>query len=373
MRNYIKIILSVLLLGNALGVSLHAQMPETLEKKQRRQKVRDDGTYGNVTIRYAIGFYNFETRYASTDGTINRNYTLPNVTPTHNFELAVRLGSDKEGYYQSNGSGFNYYTSNTGLFTDMEIGFKTMFDGKPNRYNYSQTGGSGATNGTQTVDLGFENEVTEGVFVTEFDATQPSAAADGITAANRQLYGAAAASVTSVYFNNYYRLSPLNWLMNFGSGFKWFDASLGPSLRINRYVDYSDPIRFLENRNDNSWGSFMIGYRQYIQPIDLFRIRTHYFYPLVGQIARALKDSAINHDEHILDIGLDIYLFKQDWFGMFITAGYEYRYWNTSPFASDRFNRSTGSSFSNTRDGLEMKSRESNEIYLGIGLDFIIE
>ncbi|MCB1146495.1 MAG: hypothetical protein KDK38_06800 [Leptospiraceae bacterium] len=359
-------ILTVLTLLSLTGQSITAQDAAELERNQRK-KVRKDGTYGTVTLRYTLGFYNFEHNYVNNTIGATRTYSLPTVNLMHGFELAVRLGTDREGYYETDGAGFNYYTSNTGLFTDMEIGMKSFLDGKPNRYNYQQTGGPGAT-AVRTVDLGVEQEITDGVTVTQFDATQASATGDGINLANRKKYGPASAAVTTVYFNNYYRLTPLNYIMNFGSGFKWFDASLGPSLRINRYVDYGDPVRFLENRNDNTFGTFMIGYRQYIQPIDIIRLRTHYFYPFVGALARAMKDSDINHEEHILDVGLDIYVIDF----LYLTFGYEYRYWKTNPSYADRFNRSTGTDFSNTRDGFESRDRESGEFYLGLAIDIKI-
>lgn len=368
MKNFLYKILMIAFLFGFSNIALFAQSPENLDKKQRA-KVRNDGNFGTVTLRAAIGFYNFETQYMNPTQGIQRNYSLPFASPIVNVELAIRMGSDKEGYHSVRGAGFHYYTSNTGLFTDMELGVKTMGqDLYPSRYQFSQTGGAGATKGTMDVDLGADQKVSDTVTNTVFDPTQPGAQKDGISLTNRKRYGVVAASYTSVYFNNYYRLTPLNWILNFGKGFSWFDASLGPSLRVNHYTDYGDPVRFLNNINDNTWATLMLVYRQYIQPIDILRLRMHYYYPLVGQIARLVKNNRVNQDEHILDVGVDFYLIKF----VYVTVGYEYRYWNASPYAANRLNRSTGADFGNTRDGLELKSRTSGDFYLGVAADLAL-
>lgn len=340
---------------------------ETKQKGQKNLSVTGDKTLGTVTVRLSYGIYNFETLIRNPATQDERRYSL--VDPGWFMiggEVAVRIGQDKLNFHDNNReTGFIYYRSNRGLFTDMEIGFKTFAkeekSSQPTQYQYTS---KNLGNQTFIVDLGSTQEIN-GFEVLLYNPFANNAAGqkDGITTSNRLRYGGRAARVSLFYFNNYYHLTPLNYLLNMGSNFLWYDGSLGISLRAFYYSDYSDPERMLENRDDNTNTTFALVLRQYFQLHPRVRLRSHYYYPFVDQFARLLRNSLFNEEEHVFDTGIDIYVIQY----LYLTFGYEYHYWRHNPHSPRRFLRY--STAFTARQGYENILRTSGEFYGGLAVE----
>lgn len=342
---------------------------DAFSQELARKQSESRSSIGTVTFRMTYGLYDFESIYGNPATDHERIYSLNVGWPMIGGELAVRLGKDKKNYHYDPGAGFSYYRSNRGIFTDFEFGIKSLYnDPQPSSYDLTIKN-NGQTDFEGTVDLGLDQTYTDdttGTTVTTsvFDSSQEAAQKDGITALARSRYGAVSAKATLFYLNTYYHLTPLNYILNFGSDFLWYDASLGPSLRVAHYGDYGDPARMQALNNDNTRASFALVLRQYIQLHSRFRLRAHYYYPFVGELARLFKAPQFNYDEHILDAGVDIYLIKY----IYLSFGYEYHLWQINGSSEDRFNQS-GDVISN-REGLEIKSRTSGEFYGAIAFEW---
>lgn len=350
------------------GTGIYAQSEaDNLEKKQRYQD--SDRTYGTFTMRFSYGLYDYQTNYYNPSTEVQRIYTDTFAHPFIGFEMAFRMGHDKYGFYApDNPAGFHYYRSNRGIFTDFEIGMKTYYDKRPTKYNVTvncngadKTSCNGQSSATENVDLAEELYYYDIYGITTYysQSQDEGAKLDNITPKIRKSAGQDASIVNLYYFNNFFHFTPLNYLLNFGSSFKWFDASIGPSLRIFHYADYGDYKELHPSENDNSYATIAIVYRQYVKLFsDSLRWRLHYYWPAFSEIARLTDDKTFNEAEQVIDTGIDIYLISY----FYITVGYEYHIWNVNSASEDRFNTS--------RPGFEMTERTSGEFYGGIAIDW---
>ena len=326
--------------------------PESLMKGQTSETEDDNDKYlGSWTLRISGGLYNFNTRYENKDTGESREYFLEVPHLFWGFEIAARVGENKDKYHFQGNDGFAYYRSNTGFFIDMELGAKSYM-APPISYSYKSTKNGILTNGT--VDLEKENFF----YLEQCRPFLPlETVNDGISCDVRDAAGGKASKAVLAYFNSYFHMTPINLLLNFGSAFKWYDLSIGPSLRVAQYGDYSDPESLQNKLNDGTMATVSLALRQYIEFHKKVRLRAHYFWPFYAQIARFAKDGSTNEEEHILDAALDIYVHKY----IYISLGYEYHYWKINP---------TGDYVENLfRQGLKLQDRTSQEFYLAISLD----
>ncbi|MCS6984043.1 MAG: hypothetical protein NZM25_02805 [Leptospiraceae bacterium] len=344
----------------------HPLIAQEEEAKKEEMAITGDRTLGSITIRLSYGLYNFETVIRNPATQDERRYSLAYPWFMIGGEVAVRIGRDETGFHDNNKeTGFIYYRSNRGLFTDMEFGFRTFAQeedsSQPTVYKYQST-----NLGSQTyiVDLGATQEVN-GFQIISYDPNANNGAGlkDGITTSMRIRYGGRAARVSMFYFNNYYHLTPLNFLLNFGSSFRWYDGSLGVSMRAFYYSDYSDPERMLENRDDNTNATFALVLRQYFQFHPRVRLRSHYYYPFVSHLARSLRNHTFNEEEHVFDTGIDIYVISY----IYVSVGYEYHLWRHNPKSPRRLLRY--SPVFTARQGYENVMRTSGEFYGAVAVD----
>lgn len=339
---------------------------EASAEKNQKLMVENQKSIGTVTVRMTYGFYNFDSKISNTSLNEERSYSLTLPTQLYGAELAIRLGKDPDKFHSPEGAAFSYYRSNRGLFTDFELGFKTQKDDQPSVFDMKKTKNGVQTN--STIDLA--PEYTSADFLSGSPTDNVKRLKDaGISPAFKNSLGPVAAQMTMVYLNSYYHFTPMNFIFNFGSKFRWFDASLGPSLRIWYYTDYSDPMKGFEYNDDNTAATLMLVYRQYIQIHDRVRLRGHYYFPAATMLARSLKSGMLNEEEHILDAGIDIYVYNF----LYVTVAYEAHWFKSNPY-SNRRNVTTGfkddSGFFDTNyQGFEKTTRESSEIYFGLAID----
>ncbi|RME89737.1 MAG: hypothetical protein D6767_07970 [Candidatus Hydrogenedentota bacterium] len=349
----------------------HWEKAKELLKKDTRPS---DKWTGSFTLRITGGIYDF-TRVIENPNTKElREYSLPFGWTMLGVELAVRGGKDHRKFHKGDGASFSYYRSNSGFFIDMELGMRTYCgtntsNGKeqnclpPSVYSVTVKK-PGQQDDYLLIDLAEKNWfVNDPILKVPVPLPEPKdALKDGITYSQYRKSGRFSAYMTEVYFNNYFHFTPLNFLLNFGSKFRWFDASIGPGIRIFKYDDYSDPKRMLNYDNDNMYATFNIVTRIYIQEpfTDRGRIRVHYYWPFYAAIAKWMEDPAFNSEEHLLDIGFDLYLIKY----LYGTIGYRYSWWNINTNSPDRFNE--------FRPGFETTERTSGEFYGGVAVDIVI-
>lgn len=344
-------------------------------KENLKKDTRPDKSWkGTVTVKMTVGLYDFTTYIENPQTQEKRDYSLPIPWPMLGVEVAVRGGRDSRKWHKSDGASFSYYRSNSGFFVDTEFGVRTYCganssNGKetsclpPSLYTVNvQKPGQAAER--LDIDLAESNFFkVDPVFQTEIPLPEPAdALKDGITYSQYRKSGRFSAYSTEVYFNNYFHFTPINFIMNFGSAFRWFDLSIGPSLRVFKYDDYSDPQRMLNLPDDNMYATLNIVSRLYIQEpfANRGRLKVQYYWPFYAQIARWMDDKNFNSEEHVVDVAFDLYLIKY----IYGTIGYKYNVWVINERSGDRFNE--------FRPGFETKRRTSGEFYGGINIDFAI-
>lgn len=337
------------------------------ERKYENLDMNKNETRGTFTFTMSAGIYNFESKTENPATNTTRSYALQgwDYTTIYGIDLSFRLGKDKEKDHDTK-TGFHYYRSNRGIFTDFEIGFKTQrTEQKPTRFNYSETGPAGTTN--VPVDVGYDPSL--GVNSLTAQNLQKAGISDSL----RQGAGRTAAEVTMVYANAYYHFTPMNFIMNAGSAFRWFDASLGPSFRVWYYKDFSDPVRLTTKNDDYTYSTFMLVYRQYIQFHPQVRLRTHFYFPALTYFTQLAKSPRFNEMEYILNTALEFVPLRVNNVGIIISVGYEGHWWFANPYSQDRFVR-TGFTGDTTTDplyaGFEHKTRTSWEGFATIGVDY---
>lgn len=343
--------------------------PKLPKAKYENEDISKNATRGTFTISFSAGVYNFTNKTENPNTNTQRTYSLPfDYTTMLGMELAFRLGKDKEKDHDT-GDGFHYYRSNRGIFTDFELGLKTQrTENKPSRFTYTET-----INGVSTdipVDLGYD--YTNTALAANATAAQSLRRA-GISPELRQSAGKTSFESTMVYANTYYHFTPLNFIMNWGSGFRWFDASIGPSLRVWYYKDYSDPVRVTTRNDDWTYSTFMIVYRQYIQFHPKVRLRTHFYFPALTYFSQLAKSPRFNEMEYILNTAVEFCAFRIGSVGLIVSGGYEGHWWVANPYSSDRFVR-TGFLGDNgftdaSYQGFEHKSRTSWEGFATIAAE----
>ncbi|MDZ7343103.1 MAG: hypothetical protein ONA90_01170 [candidate division KSB1 bacterium] len=341
------------------------------EAERSYENINQNPLRGTVTFSISGGIYNFNTRTVNPAQNITRDYSLQlDATTMIGAELAIRVGHDKEKDDDS-GEGFHYYRSNRGIFTDLEVGFKTQrTEDKPSRFNLRQTQGNNTQN--LPLDLGFDY-TTEAFTLSVIPDAQRLAQA-GISPQLRQAVGAKAFEGYMAYANTYYHLTPLNFILNWGSAFRWFDSSLGLSFRLWHYRDYSDPVRTAIRNDDWTRATFMLVYRQYIQFHPKVRLRSHFYFPALSYFAELARSPLFNEKEYILNTALEFYAYRTPTGGLILSAGYEGHWWFANPYSPDRFVR-TGfnqdNNFTNQNyAGFEHRSRSSWEFFGVVAIEF---
>ncbi len=310
-----------------------AKLPEA---KYENEDMSKNPTRGTFTFTMTGGLYNFNNKTANAQTNTSREYSLPfDYTTMVGYELAFRLGKDKENDDDSK-SGFHYYRSNRGIFTDFELGMKTQrYEDKPSRFTYKETSAAGTSE--VPVDLGYD--YTSALFLANSTSAAQNLRKAGISPQLKQAAGNKSVEVTMVYANTYYHFTPLNFIMNWGSSFRWFDASIGPSFRVWYYQDYSDPVRLTTRNDDWTRATFMVVYRQYVQFHPQVRLRTHFYFPALSYFAELAKSPRFNENEFILNTALEFYVKRFGDFGVIVGVGYEGHWWKANPYNSDRFTR----------------------------------
>lgn len=331
------------------------------KRKYENLDMSKNETRGTVTVAVSAGIYNFTNKTENPTTNTTRSYSLQPLDYTTMFglDLGFRLGKDKEKDHDT-GTGFHYYRSNRGIFTDFELGLKMQrFENKPSRFNYTESSPAGTT--SVPVDVASDSSVT-------------NMQRAGISTQMRDSVGKTAADVTMVYANAYYHFTPLNFIMNWGSAFRWFDASIGPSLRVWYYKDYSDPVRVATRNDDWTYSTFMIVYRQYIQFHPKVRLRAHFYFPALTYFTQLAKSPRFNENEYILNTALEFCALRFQNVGLIVSVGYEGHWWFANPYSDDKFVRtgfSGDSGFTNAQyAGYEHKTRTSWEGFASIGVDY---
>lgn len=344
--------------------------PKLPDAKYENLDISKNPTRGTFTLTFSAGVYNFTNKTENVQTNTSRTYSLPfDYTTMLGMELAFRLGKDKEKDHDT-GNGFHYYRSNRGIFTDFELGFKTQrTENKPARFTYTETKGGVTTE--VPVDLGYD------LTTTAFQANTIAAAQNlrraGISPELRNSAGKTSFDATMVYANTYYHFTPLNFIMNWGSAFRWFDASLGPSLRVWYYKDYSDPVRITTRNDDWTYSTFMLVYRQYIQFHPKVRLRTHFYFPALTYFTQLAKSPRFNENEYILNTALEFCALRVGSVGLIVSGGYEGHWWVANPYSSDKYVRTgfiTDSGFTDQHNaGFEHRTRTSWEGFATIAAE----
>ena len=339
---------------------------EDMKKRQTKRDISKKPLIGSIGLKLSFGLSDFNSDYQNSSET--RRYSLEYPFPTAGFELSLRMGHDKNKFFSSK-NGPTYYRSNKSFFLDMELGGK-FFCGiggttdnqnncrPPTHYTYQRTNSANALGKSTTVH-------TDSLAELRVSDNRSAANADGISDpdATFRATGQKAAFQTTVYFNNYFHFTPLNYIMNFGSSFRWFDSSFGPSLRISRYGDYGDPLRMQSINNDAIFSNLDLVIRLFMHiPFtkDRIRLRAHGYYPLFSQINRLFRGRELNNEEYIVDGGIDVFIIKF----VYISAGFEYSYWKINPNSPDRLNQ--------FRSGFEQTQRSSYFGYITLGIEIPI-
>lgn len=334
------------------------------------EDISKNPTRGTFTLTFSAGLYNFTNKTENPSTNTTRTYSLPfDYTTMLGMELAFRLGKDKEKDHDT-GDGFHYYRSNRGIFTDFELGFKTQrTENKPSRFTFTET-----SNGVTTevpVDLGYDYTTT--AFQANAIAAAQALRRAGISPDLKNSAGKTSFDATMVYANTYYHFTPLNFIMNWGSAFRWFDASLGPSLRVWYYKDYSDPVRVTTRNDDWTYSTFMLVYRQYIQFHPKVRLRTHFYFPALTYFTQLAKSPRFNENEYILNTAIEFCALRVGSVGLIVSGGYEGHWWVANPYSSDKFVR-TGfvgdNGFTDSQySGFEHKTRTSWEAFATVAAE----
>lgn len=343
-----------------------AKLPEA---KYENEDMSKNALRGTITVAFSAGLYNFTNKTENPNTNTSRTYSLPFdglYTTMLGFDAAFRLGRDKDKDHDS-GTGFHYYRSNKGIFTDFEFGAKAQrTENKPSRFDFSESSAAGTTNAA--VDLGADTTTLPA----SSTAVQNLSKA-GISSQLKQAVGTKAAEVTMFYANTYYHLTPLNFILNWGSAFRWFDSSIGPSLRVWYYRDYSDPVRTANRNDDWTYATFMVVYRQYIQFHSLVRLRTHFYFPALSYFTQLAKSPRFNENEFILNTALEFYAIRLGSVGAIVSVGYEGHWWTANPYSTDRYVR-TGFTGDTVTDsvyaGFEHKTRTSWEAFATVAFEF---
>jgi hypothetical protein len=323
---------------------------------------------GTFSLGFSAGLYNFENKTENPQTKTSRTYTLPfDYTTLIGIDLAFRMGKDSSKDHDSR-TGFHYYRSNKGIFTDFEMGLKFQrTENKPTRFNFQQSSPTGSVD--IPVDLGYDYSTgTSGTTGSQNLTTA------GITPQLRQAVGGRSVEVTMFNLNTYYHLTYLNNLFNWGEAFRWFDASMGPSLRVWYYRDASDLVRIATRDDDWTYATLMLVYRQYIQFHPMVRLRSHFYFPALSYFGQLAKSPMFNETEYILNSALEVYAFRIPSVGLIVSAGYEGHWWNANPYSSDRYVRSgfagdngaTNASYA----GFEHKTRTSWEGFVTVTVEF---
>lgn len=293
-------------------------------------------------------------------------------SPYYTMILALRGGTHVEGWEDIN-NGFRYNRSNRGFFTDVEFGIKTyQLGNKGNLTNYPQqftikhVGGPntlvdryGNTFTSQTITLGSREEVgdstvsvhpwqevVDGVVVDTGDYTDNDYynylgidTEDDDVRAMLESHGVASTKSMTIFINSYYHFNFFHTLFNYiginlGSV---FDASIGLSLRFNRYVDFTDFNRFVSYNSDNFDSVIGIISRNYINFGRKLRLKLSYMFPVVGFLANKFEAKNINAEEHIAEIAFDYYALPY----VYLSAGFIYTYYPFNKNHSDYTIRTT--------------------------------
>jgi len=333
--------------------------------KYENEDISKNESRGTVTFAMSAGLYNFTNRIENPQTNVTRTYSLQPIdyTTLLGFDLAIRTGKDKDKHHDST-NGFSYYRSNRGIFTDIELGSKFQrTEDKPVKFYYTDSSQGG---GEVPVDLGVDPSNS-----TSQSQNQSKA---GISQQLKSSAGTKAAEVTMFYANAYYHLTWINALFNWGHAFRWFDSSLGPSLRVWYYRDYSDPVRITTRNDDWTYATFMIVYRQYIQFHPQVRLRTHFYFPALTYFTELAKSSRFNEKEYILNAALEFYAVRVGPVGAIISVGYEGHWWFVNSLSSDKNVRTgfTGDSGATNAHyaGFEHKNRSSWEAFVSIAFEF---
>ena len=325
----------------------------------KKHDLEDKNEYfGSYSLKFTGGFYNYTSTYQNINTGIETTFGLPKNlfarVLTYGFELALRMGHDKERNHIADKKGFNYYRSNQGMFTNIEVGFKT-FAFNPGCYQ---------RNDTVYIfdDESPDNQIycNEALFSNSVNGVGTFASLDGVSDEVRTATGNAASKMNLFYLNTYYTATWINYIMNFGKEYKWFDLSLGPSFRMSTYVDYADPVRALGLDDDNSFATIAVVARLYIKLFnERARLKLHYYYPFYAQMARLVfKSKSFNQDEQTFDVGIDIMAIKSKSFGLILNGGFESHVWKINQNSNERHNQG--------RPGLVQIDRISKEVYAGL-------
>ncbi len=319
----------------------------TLDNLKARQKKKKEPRpwNGHVAVKLGFGLYDFTSTYNNSSTLESREYSLPFPYAMASWEVAVRMGKEKDGFFApANDVGFNYYRSNKGFFVDLEIG-GSFYCGPgtansewecepPSFYSYKSIQ-NGVVGAEKTVTL---SDLSPETLLTTASENAQNAAGDDVSNDLIRAAGSKGSVATLFYFNNFFHLTPVNWLLNFGSSFSLFDTSLGPSLRIARYSDYGDPVKHQGNTNDNTIANVMLAARVYMHvpfTSDRLRLRGHFYYPFYSHLARVFNDKESNNEEYIINGGVDIALIKY----LHLGFGYQWNFWRINPLSGDRVNQ----------------------------------
>lgn len=357
----------------------HEKKAEDLMKKQRDKDYGHKPYVGNISLTVSYGLYNFNSEWENKEKQEVRNYFLSYPYPMIGIDLAFRIGQDqsnpkKFGTHET-GPGFHYFRSNDGLFADFEMGARAYgSEANPKFYSYDVYCNGPDKSGCNGKDKMLGNKVQLDPELYYYDVTDSEGNAlytvyypttmipdeaqnDGLTSQQVKKSGRFGSQVFMAYVNTYYHMNFLNYLMTFGYNVNWFDASIGPSLRVAYYNEYSDPVRMERLSDDNTLTTISIVWRQYIQIFRRMRLSARYYWPVFSAISRWTNDVQNNEEEHILNTTIDYSLARYIYFSL----GYEYHLWIVNPTAEDRFNR--------FREGYEMTSRTSNEVFASVTFD----
>jgi hypothetical protein len=359
----VKKILCLTIFLSFIQTSVYAQDVVDEVDDIAEDQVEIDPWYGHYGIKLIGGYYNFNTVYENSQ--TKRDYSLPVGWLTVGGEISMRMGKDKSGLSKRN---FHYYKSNDELFFDLEIGFRAFMlvdDSLPSSYSVQTTDKSTGAVTNETIELLGDSVVNSSACLVS-GCSYPGTGnnADGITVADRVLYGGDAANVMLFYVNQYYAFTPLNWLVNIGNIFQWSDSSVGFSYRFALYDDYSDPYKAGHFSDDNIHGGIFIVVRQYIQLMNSWRLGGRYYFPIGHHAANLFySESDTNFNEQIFEGWIEFNVFES----LLLSAGYQYHTLNPNQLSPKSKNYS--GQYISTRADSVMQSRTFGEVFLSVGFE----